>query len=169
MLHVLADMRNLPPLDTLNPSFLEVPKFFFHSINNVFVLLDSIDIFVFLTDVCDKLWKLVLQQTNAPLNAKNNSGETPLHVAALRYLFFFIQLSHYLIHSFLQSNRNNIWGVQELLKHKSVQVNELNQRGETALHYASRKGYTQMVELLSKLGADIQITGIFGIDEASSS
>jgi ankyrin repeat protein len=65
----------------------------------------------------------------------------------------------------LSALRNNIWAARLLLElgDAKVQVNALNSRQETPLHYASRKGYKEIIDLLVKHGADLDHRGAHGV------
>jgi len=50
----------------------------------------------------------------------------------------------------------------EVLLDRGVDVNVKTKHGDTPLHYASRKGFPQIIELLVSHGADLNITSEFG-------
>lgn len=50
-----------------------------------------------------------------------------------------------------------------LLSQSSIAVNPRNKVNETPLHYASRKGYKEVIELLVKHGGDVTIAGQHGM------
>jgi ankyrin repeat protein len=75
----------------------------------------------------------LLQHNKIPLNSKNAQGNTPL-ILATRLGFTTC--------------------VEIMLEHKAS-VNEINNMGETALHWAASKNYSRIIELLHLRGADI--------------
>ncbi|MEO5971352.1 MAG: ankyrin repeat domain-containing protein [Bdellovibrionia bacterium] len=81
-----------------------------------------------------------LIRQGSDVNAKNEDGETPLHVAAN-------------------------WGhtpIIEVLIRKGANVNAKSPFGSTALHYAADKGHSATADALIKNGADPNIQNVFG-------
>jgi len=60
---------------------------------------------------------------------------------------------------FRASEKNDINLIQELLLNKKIDPNTKNEHGETALHYAARKGHGEAVALLISHKADLKVTG----------
>jgi ankyrin repeat protein len=75
----------------------------------------------------------LLVAKGANVNARENNGITPLHIAAER------------------GNRE----IVELLISRGADINARRKNGKTPLHQASENGYTQIAELLIAKGADV--------------
>jgi ankyrin repeat protein len=71
---------------------------------------------------------------------KNDSGETPLYVAASLH---HVELFEYIL---------------ELYSKKHADVNEANNVGNTAFHVAAQKGYMDICQALVTASADINVT-----------
>jgi ankyrin repeat protein len=72
----------------------------------------------------------LLLASKAEVNAKNNSGTTPLHIAALL----------------------GYKAVAELLLANNAEVNPKNNNGSTPLHWAAKGGHKEVAELLRQHG-----------------
>eukprot|EP01119_Soliformovum_irregulare_P014669 TRINITY_DN4023_c0_g1_i3.p1 TRINITY_DN4023_c0_g1~~TRINITY_DN4023_c0_g1_i3.p1 ORF type:complete len:409 (+),score=70.94 TRINITY_DN4023_c0_g1_i3:186-1229(+) len=88
-----------------------------------------------------KMWKKIVCSKQVSINAPNNSGETPLHLACLR---------------------NNHLVVQYLLSQKEINVDATSTKQESPLHYATRKGNIGVIKLLLEAGAIIQTSTFSG-------
>ncbi|XP_065335612.1 serine/threonine-protein phosphatase 6 regulatory ankyrin repeat subunit B-like [Cloeon dipterum] len=81
------------------------------------------------------LW-IIKQVDDTVLNAKNDSGETPLLLACQR----------------------RFWRVAELLLSRNVEVNVSNRSGKTAMHYAAEYVNLYLLKLLHEKGVDLTLT-----------
>ena len=75
-----------------------------------------------------------------PLTYRLPDGDNCLHIAA---------------------QRGNYRAAELLLK-AGVNVNQIGDMGSTALHYAKRKGFDDLVKLLLEHGASMEIKDLFG-------
>ena len=78
--------------------------------------------------------------TGAAVDAKNNAGETPLHVAA---------------------RRDNSWEAKDLLSN-GADVHARNDAGETPLHVAAEYDASSTAEVLLRQGAAVNVRDSFG-------
>ncbi|XP_050302292.1 ankyrin repeat domain-containing protein 16-like [Anthonomus grandis grandis] len=109
------------------------------------------------------------------IDTRDGCGNTPLHEAILGQHINFVKIliergadinatnnnMHSCLH--LASSQNYIEGIHYLIAHVNItRINDQTKEGYTASHCAARNGHTLALELLSKLGANINIKDNFG-------
>lgn len=111
----------------------------------------------------------------ADVDARDRSGQTPLHLAASQDQSEIVRLlldggadidAPELQHGYrplhLAASSGSV-AVTELLVRRGADLDALTHHGETALHLAAAKGYTGVIELLLKYRAKLEIRNTDGL------